>query len=165
MQVNFRPKRIDKGGRTAAVLSTLIASCKRLRIEPFAYLRDLFTRISSHPHHRLDELLPDKLVSSRSRMPETLRRNVEESLQFPSGRRLKAGYIAAEFIRVENLPHCCLKARELGGKIRILICRLREVQQLLTHQVVQRVLDAETLASRGCCFRVCHPPPVWKAGN
>ena len=50
----------DKGGRTGAVLSTLIASCKRLRIEPFAYLRDLFTRISAHPHHRLDELLPDK---------------------------------------------------------------------------------------------------------
>jgi hypothetical protein len=50
----------DKGGRTGAVLSTLIGSCKRLRIEPFAYLRDLFTRISAHPHHRLDELLPDK---------------------------------------------------------------------------------------------------------
>ena len=37
-----------------------IPTCKRLRIEPFAYLRDLFTRISAHPHHRLDELLPDK---------------------------------------------------------------------------------------------------------
>jgi transposase len=50
----------DKGGRTAAVLSSLIATCKRLRLEPFTYLRDLFTRISAHPHHRLDELLPDK---------------------------------------------------------------------------------------------------------
>jgi hypothetical protein len=50
----------DKGGRTGAVLSTLIASCKRLHIEPFAYLRDLFTRISTHPHHQLDDLLPDK---------------------------------------------------------------------------------------------------------
>jgi transposase len=50
----------DKGGRTGAVLSTLIASCKRLGIEPFAYLRDLFTRISTHPNHRHDELLPDK---------------------------------------------------------------------------------------------------------
>ncbi len=37
----------DKGGRTAAVLSSLIATCKRLRVEPFAYLRDLFTRISA----------------------------------------------------------------------------------------------------------------------
>jgi len=49
-----------QGGRTGAVLSTLIASCKRLRVEPFTYLRDLFTRISSHPHNRLDELLPDR---------------------------------------------------------------------------------------------------------
>lgn len=50
----------DQGGRTGAVLSTLIASSKRLRVEPFTYLRDLFTRISSHPHNRLDELLPDR---------------------------------------------------------------------------------------------------------
>jgi transposase len=56
----------DKGGRTGAVLSTLIATCKRLRVEPFAYLRDLFTRISSHPHHRLDELLPDKWLAAQS---------------------------------------------------------------------------------------------------
>ena len=55
----------DKGGRTAAVLSSLIASCKRLRIEPFAYLRDLFTRISTHPHHRLDDLLPDKWLAAQ----------------------------------------------------------------------------------------------------
>jgi hypothetical protein len=56
----------DKGGRTGAVLSSLIASCKRLRVEPFGYLRDLFTRISTHPNSRLDELLPDKwLVAQR----------------------------------------------------------------------------------------------------
>jgi len=56
----------DKGGRTAAVLSTLIASCKRLRLEPFSYLRDLFTRISTHPHNQLDELLPDRWQAAQS---------------------------------------------------------------------------------------------------
>jgi hypothetical protein len=56
----------DKGGRTGAVLSSLIASCKRQHIEPFAYLRDLFMRISSHPHHRLDELLPDRWHAAQS---------------------------------------------------------------------------------------------------
>ncbi len=56
----------DKGGRTGAVLSSLIASCKRLRVEPFGYLRDLFARISSHPHHRLDELLPDRWQAAQS---------------------------------------------------------------------------------------------------
>jgi hypothetical protein len=49
----------DNGGRTAAVLSSLIASCKRLSVDPFAYLRDIFERISSHPQSRLAELLPD----------------------------------------------------------------------------------------------------------
>ena len=56
----------DKGGRTGAVLSSLIASCKHLRVEPLAYLRDLFMRISTNPLHRLDELLPDRwLVGQR----------------------------------------------------------------------------------------------------
>jgi hypothetical protein len=48
----------DNGGRTAAVLFSLIASCQRHDVEPFAYLRDVLTRIASHPHHRLAELLP-----------------------------------------------------------------------------------------------------------
>ena len=56
----------DNGGRTAAVLSSLIASCKRLRLDPFAYLRDLFGCISSHPQSRLAELLPDQWQKGRS---------------------------------------------------------------------------------------------------
>ena len=56
----------DKGGRTGAVLSTLIATCKRLRIDPFAYLRDLFARIAAHPQTRIDELLPDRWQLARS---------------------------------------------------------------------------------------------------
>ena len=55
----------DKGGRTAAVLTSLIATCKRLRIDPFAYLRDIFERISGHPQSRLVELLPDQWQASR----------------------------------------------------------------------------------------------------
>ena len=50
----------DNGGRTAAVLSSLIATSKRGGLNPFAYLRDLFARISSHPQSRLAELLPDQ---------------------------------------------------------------------------------------------------------
>ena len=54
----------DNGGRTAAVLSSLIATSKRLGLDPFAYLRDLFGRISSHPKSRLAELLPDQWKSA-----------------------------------------------------------------------------------------------------
>ena len=49
----------DNGGRTAATLITLISSAKRHEHDPFAYLRDVFTRISEHPEKRLDEFLPD----------------------------------------------------------------------------------------------------------
>jgi len=50
----------DKGGRTAAVLYSLIASAKRHGLDPFAYLRDVIARISDHPFSRLHELLPDQ---------------------------------------------------------------------------------------------------------
>ena len=50
----------DQGGRTAAVLTSLIATAKRLALDPFAYLRDIFERISSHPQNRLAESLPDQ---------------------------------------------------------------------------------------------------------
>ena len=45
----------DNGGQAAAVLTSLIATCKRLKLDPFAYLRDLFGRISSHPQSHLAE--------------------------------------------------------------------------------------------------------------
>ena len=50
----------DRGGKTAAILFSLIATCQRHRVEPFAYLRDVMTRISAHPYNRLAELLPDR---------------------------------------------------------------------------------------------------------
>lgn len=50
----------DNGGRTAAVLTSLIATSKRLGIDSFAHLRGLFERISSHPQSRLAELLPNQ---------------------------------------------------------------------------------------------------------
>ena len=48
----------DNGGRTAAVLRSFIASCKRSGVEPFAWLRDVLSRITAHPITRLSELLP-----------------------------------------------------------------------------------------------------------
>jgi hypothetical protein len=49
----------DNGGRTAAILTSFIATCKRLEINPFTYLRDIFDRISAHPLKRLEDLIPD----------------------------------------------------------------------------------------------------------
>jgi transposase len=51
----------DRGGETAAVLYTLVATCKRLRIDPFAYLRDVFTRLPQiTTDDQLQDLLPDR---------------------------------------------------------------------------------------------------------
>jgi hypothetical protein len=38
----------ENGGRRAAILFSLIATCKRHGIDPFAYLRDVLVRISHH---------------------------------------------------------------------------------------------------------------------
>src|ERR1700726_3781812 len=48
----------DNGGRTAAILMSFIATCKRCGVEPFAWFRDVLSRIATHPVHRLAELLP-----------------------------------------------------------------------------------------------------------
>ena len=48
----------DAGGKTAAVLRSFIASCKRCGVEPFAWLRDVLTRIPAHSITQLSELLP-----------------------------------------------------------------------------------------------------------
>lgn len=52
----------DRGGRTAATLLSLVQSCKALGNEPFAYLRDVLDRVSTHPASRIDDLLPDRRV-------------------------------------------------------------------------------------------------------
>jgi transposase len=52
----------DAGGRTAAVLFGLIASCQRHNVEPFAYLKDVLTRIAAHPAKDLGALLPNRWV-------------------------------------------------------------------------------------------------------
>ena len=56
----------DNGGRTAVVLTSLIATCKRHHIDPFAYLRDVLQRIAAHPITQLAEMLPDQWLAART---------------------------------------------------------------------------------------------------
>jgi len=50
----------EQGGKTAAMLFSLVSSCQRHGHDPFAYLRDALTRLPSQPKERLAELLPDR---------------------------------------------------------------------------------------------------------
>lgn len=48
----------DQGGHTAAVLRSFVASCHRVGVDPYAWFKDVLTRIANHPITRLAELLP-----------------------------------------------------------------------------------------------------------
>ena len=50
----------DAGGRTGATLMSLVGSCKRHGLDPFAYLRDVLTRLPATPTNDLDQFLPDR---------------------------------------------------------------------------------------------------------
>jgi transposase len=50
----------DNGGKTAAVLRSFISTCELVKVDPFAWFRDVLVRIAEHPMSRLDELLPHR---------------------------------------------------------------------------------------------------------
>jgi hypothetical protein len=55
----------DGGGRTAAILFSLTATCKGLGVDPFAYLCDVIDRVAVHPAIRVADLLPDRWRASQ----------------------------------------------------------------------------------------------------
>jgi transposase len=46
------------GAENAAILFSVIVSCKLHGVDPFAYLRDVLMRIQTHPASRVEELIP-----------------------------------------------------------------------------------------------------------
>ncbi len=75
----------EKGGHTAAVLYSLVASCKRLRIDPYAYLRDVLTRMPTISVDQLPDLLPDHWIEKNP--AHRLQHREREALQAESRRR------------------------------------------------------------------------------
>ena len=55
----YRAKGHDEGGRNWARFASLIGTCKMNGVEPYAYLRDLFTRLANgHLEKNIDALMP-----------------------------------------------------------------------------------------------------------
>jgi len=50
----------EAGAWRAAVIYSLVASCKLNGVDPFSYFRDVLSRVSTHPAARIDELLPSR---------------------------------------------------------------------------------------------------------
>jgi transposase len=57
----------DEGGRTKAVFTSLLASCRMLDVEPWAYLRDLLCLLPRWSSHRLFELAPVNWAATRAK--------------------------------------------------------------------------------------------------
>ena len=55
----------DEGGRRAAIIYSLVASCARLKINPYDYLRDVLERLPTHSPDTLSELTPQAWKLSR----------------------------------------------------------------------------------------------------
>jgi hypothetical protein len=60
----------DVGGTRAAILYSVVATCKAHGIDPWAYLRDVLERIPTHPNRRRAELLPRAWKPTRAGDPQ-----------------------------------------------------------------------------------------------
>jgi transposase len=50
----------ENGGKTMAILFSLVSSCRRHGHDPFVYLRDVLSRLPDHPRDQLADFLPDR---------------------------------------------------------------------------------------------------------
>jgi len=60
----------DAGGTRAAILYSIVATCKAHGLDPWAYLRDVLERIPTHPNRRRAELLPRHWQALRAAPPQ-----------------------------------------------------------------------------------------------
>jgi transposase len=51
-----------EGAQRAAIIYSMLGTCKQNNVEPFGWLKDVLTRISDHSIQHLDELLPQKFI-------------------------------------------------------------------------------------------------------
>ena len=56
-----------QAGERSAIIYTLIECCRRRGLDPFAYLRDVFTRLPSATNWQVKDLTPEAWVKSRQR--------------------------------------------------------------------------------------------------
>jgi hypothetical protein len=60
----------DTGGERAAIIYSLIESCRRNQIDPQCYLQYVLERIADHPINRVEELLPWNVARQLNQPPQ-----------------------------------------------------------------------------------------------
>jgi transposase len=55
----------EDGGKAAAIVLSLVQTCRGLSINPREYLEDVMRRLMSHNAQKVDELLPDRWLAAR----------------------------------------------------------------------------------------------------
>ena len=91
----------DRGGETAAILMSVLASARRHGIEPFAYVRQLLIAlpsadldlrsllpdvwIAAHPEHLLQYRRDEAAAAARARKQRRERRRAEPKSQLVAG--------------------------------------------------------------------------------
>lgn len=53
----------EEGGETAATIMSIIATCKRLGINPFVYMKDVLSRFASAKTSQIEDFLPDRWLA------------------------------------------------------------------------------------------------------
>jgi transposase len=69
----------EQGAKNAAVLYSLMGSCKLAGVDPAAYLRDVLLRIHNHPADRIGELSPRQWKQRFAPQPETTASSLEST--------------------------------------------------------------------------------------
>jgi hypothetical protein len=83
-----------EAGDHRATLYSLVSTCEARDIDPVDYLKDVLTRVDTHPASRIDELLPHKWSPQH--------RFVDTALGLPhSARPVAAGWRGADERRVD----------------------------------------------------------------
>lgn len=68
----------EEGGRNAAILFSITMTCRRLDLDPYAYLEDVLRRVNTHPADRIEELLPDHWKRQREASGQDVRLRLED---------------------------------------------------------------------------------------
>jgi hypothetical protein len=61
-----------EGARRAALLYSIVQSCKLVDVAPFLYLKDVLLRIATHPHRLIDQLTPQRWAGAFGPQPSAL---------------------------------------------------------------------------------------------